>query len=83
MLAEDNFLQHIFAHRGRRLVFSHGFVVLAILSAILLIAFGGITYKLIPLFAVGAFSAFLFSQAGMILSWLRLKMIVSSTEISF
>ncbi len=71
LLAEDNFLPHIFAHRGRRLVFSHGIIVLAILSAILLIAFGGITYKLIPLFAVGAFSAFLFSQAGMIVYWLR------------
>src|SRR5207253_1592011 len=36
-----------------------------------LIAFGGITDRLIPLFAVGAFGAFTFSQAGMVVHWLR------------
>src|SRR2546425_2019904 len=68
-LAEDSFLPHAFAERGRRLVFSIGICVLAILSAAILIAFGGITEKLIPLFAVGAFSAFTFSQAGMVFHW--------------
>ena len=68
-LAEDSFLPHAFAERGRRLVFSIGIGVLAILSAAILIAFGGITEKLIPLFAVGAFSAFTFSQAGMVFHW--------------
>ena len=70
-LAEDRFLPPAFAARGQRLVFSHGIVVLAILSASLLIIFGGITDKLIPLFAVGAFGAFLFSQLGMVKHWLR------------
>jgi len=70
-LAEDDFLPHAFAERGRRLVFSIGISVLAILSALILIAFGGITEKLIPLFAVGAFSAFTFSQAGMVIHWRR------------
>jgi len=70
-LAEDCFLPPAFAHRGRRLVFSHGVVALAFLSALLLIVFDGITDKLIPLFAVGAFGAFLFSQAGMVRHWLR------------
>ena len=69
LLAEDSFLPHAFAERGRRLVFSIGICVLAILSAAILIAFGGITEKLIPLFAVGAFSAFTFSQAGMVFHW--------------
>jgi amino acid transporter len=69
LLAEDSFLPHAFAERGRRLVFSVGIVVLAILSGLLLIAFGGITDRLIPLFAVGAFSAFTFSQAGMVEHW--------------
>src|SRR6266567_3459308 len=68
-LAEDSFLPHAFAERGRRLVFSIGICVLAILSAAILIAFDGITEKLIPLFAVGAFSAFTFSQAGMVFHW--------------
>jgi hypothetical protein len=45
--------------------------VLAVLSAALLIGFGGITDRLIPLFAVGAFGAFTFSQAGMVMHWLR------------
>jgi amino acid transporter len=70
-LAEDRFLPPTFAARGRRLVFSQGILVLAILSALLLIIFGGITDKLIPLFAVGAFGAFLFSQVGMVKHWLR------------
>ena len=48
-----------------------GIVVLAVLSAALLIAFGGITDRLIPLFAIGAFGAFTFSQAGMVIYWLR------------
>jgi amino acid transporter len=69
LLAEDRFLPPAFATRGRRLVFSRGILVLATLSGLLLIAFGGITDRLIPLFAVGAFSAFLFSQAGMVVHW--------------
>ena len=69
LLAEDSFLPHAFADRGRRLVFSIGIGVLAILSGLILIAFGGITEKLIPLFAVGAFSAFTLSQAGMVAHW--------------
>lgn len=71
LLADDDFLPHPFANRGRRLVFSYGIVILAILSALLLIAFEGVTDKLIPLFAVGAFTAFFFSQAGMVVHWLR------------
>lgn len=71
LLAEDYYLPYFFAEKGRRLVFTHGILVLAIFSAILLIAFNGITTSLIPLFAVGAFSAFLFSQSGMVLFWLR------------
>lgn len=70
-LAENNYLPRAFASRGRRLVYTHGIVVLAVLSAVLLIAFGGITDHLIPLFAVGAFLAFTLSQAGMVAHWKR------------
>lgn len=73
LLAEDYYLPHFFAEKGRRLVFTYGIVLLSSASAILLIAFQGITIKLIPLFAVGAFTAFLFSQAGMVVYWLRKK----------
>jgi len=70
-IAQDNYLPHSFATRGRRLVYSQGILVLAILSAGLLILFGGVTDRLIPLFAVGAFLAFTLSQAGMLSHWKR------------
>lgn len=69
VIAADGFLPNSFAHRGRRLVYSRGILVLAILSAALLIAFGGITDNLIPLFAIGAFLAFTLSQTGMVAHW--------------
>jgi amino acid transporter len=69
VIALDGFLPHSFAHRGRRLVYTSGILVLAVLSGGLLIAFGGITDRLIPLFAIGAFLAFTLSQAGMVAHW--------------
>jgi amino acid transporter len=68
-VAEDGFLPTAFANRGRRLVYTEGIVVLTVLTAALLIGFGGITDRLIPLFAVGAFLAFTMSQAGMVAHW--------------
>jgi amino acid transporter len=70
-IAQNNYLPHSFATRGRRLVYTEGIVVLAILSGALLVIFGGITDRLIPLFAVGAFLAFTLSQAGMVGHWMR------------
>jgi amino acid transporter len=70
-IAEDGFLPRAFASIGRRLVHSFGMITLAILSGLLLIAFGGITDRLIPLYAIGAFSAFTLSQAGMVAHWKR------------
>ncbi len=72
LIAEDDFLPHAFANVGRRLVYSIGIIVLTTLAGGLLIAFGGITERLIPLFAVGAFAAFTFSEIGMVVHWLRL-----------
>jgi amino acid transporter len=71
VLAEDRFLPDFFAVRGRRLVYSQGVLLLALLAGALLIAFGGITDHLIPLFAIGAFLAFTMSQAGMVGHWWR------------
>ena len=71
VLALDRFLPDTFATRGRRLVFSYGVVILALFSAALLMAFGGVTDRLIPLFAIGAFLAFTLSQAGMVQHWRR------------
>ncbi len=69
MLAQDGYLPIPFATRGRRLVYTHGIVVLSILCGLLLILFGGVTDRLIPLFAVGAFLAFTLSQTGMVAHW--------------
>jgi amino acid transporter len=71
LIAHDGFLPRFFASRGRRLVYSQGIFVLASLSGVLLIIFDGITDRLIPLFAIGAFTAFTLSQAGMVGHWLR------------
>lgn len=69
LLARDRFLPRQFANRGDRLVFSNGIVLLAIFSGVLVIAFGGDTSRLIPLYAVGVFLSFTLSQAGMVVHW--------------
>lgn len=71
LIALDGYLPRSLANRGRRLVFSEGIVVLALLTGALLIIFGGVTDRLIPLFAIGAFLAFTFSQLGMVFHWKR------------
>jgi hypothetical protein len=71
MVARDDYLPHSLTTRGRRLVFSQGIWALAILAGLLLTLFGGVTDRLIPLFAVGAFMAFTLSQAGMVGHWRR------------
>ncbi|MGA2591920.1 MAG: APC family permease [Bryobacteraceae bacterium] len=71
VISEDGFLPRSFGFRGRRLVYSQGVYVLAAFSALLLVLFGGVTDRLIPLFAVGAFLAFTLSQTGMVFHWKR------------
>jgi amino acid transporter len=68
-IAMSDYLPHVFKVRGRRLLYSHGIVALVGFTALLLIGFGGITDRLIPLFAIGAFLAFTLSQAGMVIHW--------------
>jgi amino acid transporter len=71
-IAMHDYLPHVFMIRGRRLLYSHGIVALVGFTALLLILFGGVTDRLIPLFAIGAFLAFTLSQAGMVMHWKRL-----------
>ncbi len=73
IIARDGYLPRQFANRGDRLVFSNGIVFLAVAAGILLVAFGGVTTKLIPLYAVGVFTSFTLSQAGMVRHHLRLR----------
>ena len=68
-IAQNNYLPHVFGYRGRRLVYTYGIAVLAVLCGAVLISFGGVTDRLIPLYAVGAFLAFTLSQAGMVMHW--------------
>ena len=70
-IALNGFLPYGLTLRGRRLVFGEGVYALAILTAILLVIFRGVTDRLIPLYAVGAFLAFTLSQAGMVVHWKR------------
>ena len=70
-IARNQFLPQSFTLRGRRLVFTPGVYALAFLTGVLLIVFRGVTDRLIPLYAVGAFLAFTLSQAGMVVHWKR------------
>jgi amino acid transporter len=71
--ARDGYLPRQLSNLGDRLVFSNGIMVLAIVSSLLILLFGGDTHRLIPLYAVGVFTAFTLSQTGMVLHWLRLR----------
>ena len=66
IIAHDGYLPRQLANRGDRLVFSNGVIVLATAAGALIIAFGGTTNALIPLYAVGVFLSFTLSQAGMV-----------------
>jgi amino acid transporter len=70
-IAKNGFLPHGLTLRGRRLVYTQGVYALSLLAGVLLIMFRGITDRLIPLYAVGAFMAFTLSQAGMVVHWKR------------
>jgi hypothetical protein len=72
-LARDGFLPHQYGHRGERLAYSTGIITLGLLSAILLWVFDAQTDALIPLYAVGVFSAFTLSQSSMVRRWLTKK----------
>ncbi len=73
IIARDGYLPRQFANRGDRLVFSNGILVLSVLAGGLLVAFGGLTNALIPLYAVGVFLSFTLSQSGMVRHHLRLQ----------
>jgi amino acid transporter len=73
IIARDGFLPRQLVNRGDRLVFSNGVLILAVGSAVLLVAFGGVTNALIPLYAAGVFTSFTLSQSGMLRRLLRLR----------
>jgi amino acid transporter len=72
-ISMHDYLPHVFTLRGRRLLYSHGVYALTGFTALILILFGGVTDRLIPLYAIGAFLAFTLSQAGMVVHWLKME----------
>jgi amino acid transporter len=73
ILGKDRFMPRQFQYRGDRLSFSVGIMVLAVLAAALIVAFGGSVTNLIPLYTVGVFVAFTLSQSGMVRHWWKLR----------
>jgi amino acid transporter len=72
-VAAQDYMPHVFLVRGRRLLFNHGIYALTGFTAVILIIFDGVTDRLIPLYAIGAFMAFTLSQAGMVRHWIKFK----------
>ncbi|MDW8799733.1 APC family permease [Clostridium sp. A1-XYC3] len=73
LMAKDGFVPRQFTKRGKRLGFSNGIIVLAVLASILVILFRGDTHLLMPLYAVGVFVSFTLSQTGMFTKWVTEK----------
>jgi len=73
IIARDGYLPRQLANRGDRLVFSNGVIFLAVAAGALVVAFGGVTNALIPLYAVGVFTSFTLSQTGMVRHHLAMK----------
>ncbi|MGA2513352.1 MAG: APC family permease, partial [Candidatus Limnocylindrales bacterium] len=69
ILARDGFFPRQFALRGERLAFNSGIIALALVSIALVVAFNGSTDRLIGLYAIGVFTSFTLSQAGMVRHW--------------
>ena len=69
LLGRDNYLPHQLANRGDRLVFSNGIVLLALVAALLIVAFNADVTRLIQLYILGVFLSFTLSQAGMVRHW--------------
>jgi amino acid transporter len=72
-IAKDGFLPRQLANLGDRLVFQNGIILLAVVACLLVFFSGGDTHKLIPLYALGVFTAFTLGQAGMVVKQWRIK----------
>jgi amino acid transporter len=71
--AADGFLPRRLLHRGHRLVFSTGILWLAAAAILLVVVTRAKVDNLIPMYAVGVFTSFTLSQAGMTRHHMRLK----------
>jgi amino acid transporter len=64
-VAEDSFLPRPLTKRGHRLRFSNGIITVTVLAVTLLLVTRGSVNKLVPLFAIGVFTAFAMAGYGM------------------
>jgi len=69
LLARDNRMPHLFGLRAERRVYRYGLGALALAAGLLLVAVGGDTQRLVPLFAIGVFIGFTISQTGLVHHW--------------
>jgi amino acid transporter len=69
--AGDAFLPRWFTKRGQRLVYSNGVLTLAAAAAAVTLAFRANYNRMLPLYAIGVFTSFTLSQAGMTRRHLR------------
>lgn len=81
LLAGDGFLPRQFTYRGSRLVYSRGIMTLALLACLLIILFQASVSALIPLYAIGVFLAFTFSQGGMAHRWWKIGHLAPDQEV--
>jgi len=73
IVSRDGYLPRQFMNQGDRLAFSNGILVLSFFAAVLIVAFGGDTQSLLPLYMIGVFVSFTLSQAGMVIHWRNSK----------
>jgi hypothetical protein len=73
ILAHDNYVPRQFSHRGTKLSFSNGIMLIFFAACILIIISQSNVHNLIPVYSIGVFVSFTLSQYGMTRKWFRIK----------
>jgi amino acid transporter len=73
ILAHDNYVPRQFSHRGTKLSFSNGIMLIFFAACILIIISQSDVHRLIPVYSIGVFVSFTLSQYGMTRKWFRIK----------
>ncbi|WP_055070780.1 APC family permease [Clostridium massiliamazoniense] len=73
IIAKDGYAPRQLTKVGKRLSYSNGILLIAVVSSLLVIGFNGNTDALLPLYAIGVFISFTIAQFGMLVRWMRKK----------
>lgn len=73
ILAHDGYVPRQFSHRGTKLSFSNGIMLIFCSACVLIIISGSDVHRLIPVYSIGVFVSFTLSQYGMFRKWFRTK----------